>query len=114
MLADHGEFVPFAVALDTSGETRTVMGDPGSGERASRDEVLDVLIAGQRSDRNTLRAVALVADVRMSDSDAVQVELEHSEGPAMAAYQHYRPRRFRNGVRFEGSIAGVASPSIWS
>lgn len=71
MLADHGEFVPFAVALDTSGETGTVMGDPGSGERPSSDEVLDVLIAGLRSDRNALRAVALVADVRMSDSDAV-------------------------------------------
>jgi len=113
MLDEHGEFFPFAVALSSSGETRTVLGDPGLGDRAPSEVVLEVLVAGLRNDRGNLRAVALVSDVRMSDSDAVAVELEHSEGPTMAVYLRYRARRFRGGVRFGGLVAGAGSPAIW-
>ena len=72
------------------------------------------LVQGVRGNRDRFVAVAFVSDVRTSESDAVRVELEHSEGPAMAVLLHYRKRRLRKGVEY-GRLAGMASTrAVWS
>ena len=74
-LDDRGEFFPFAVVISSVGESRIVGADPGKDERPASKEVLSLLTDGLRAGRDDLRAVALVADVRLADSDAIRVTL---------------------------------------
>lgn|SRR5690606_39076846 len=113
MLEQHGEFFPYAVALDESGEARMVAADPGMGEQPASLDVLAALASGLRSERDGLRAVALVSDVRLSDSDAVRVELEHREGQALAVFLPYKKRRLRKGVDYTEMSASAGNPQIW-
>jgi hypothetical protein len=69
-LDKHGEFFPYGVALDGTGEVRMVAGDPGEGEQPSSTAVLTTTAEGPRRDCDSIRAVPLVADVRLPDSDA--------------------------------------------
>jgi hypothetical protein len=57
--------------------------------------------------------MARVADVRTADSDAVRVELEHSEGPSLAVLLPYKKRRLRGGFEYGNLAATVATPAVW-
>jgi hypothetical protein len=114
MLDQHGEFFPYCVALESSGEARMIAGDPGQGERPPSTEVLATLVQGLRRERELLRAVAVVSDVRTAVSDAVRVELEHSEGPAMAVLLPYKKKRLRKGVDYGALGASAAQPAVWT
>ena len=114
MLDQHGEFFPYAVALDVSGEARTVAADPGGGEQPASLDVLATLTEGLRAERDGLRAVALVSDVRLSDSDAIRVELEHREGQALAVFLPYKKKRMRRGVEYSDMTAGPGAPQVWA
>ena len=113
MLDKRGEFFPYAAAITASGETRLIAGDPGEGEQPTSVAVIDVLVAGLRTERDTLRAVAVVSDVRRSDSDAVRVELEHAEGASIVVFQPYRKKRFGRGVEYGQITAGQGEPHVW-
>ena len=113
-LEKHGEFYPYGVSLSTAGDEGMVAGDPGAGERPASTAVLATLVEGLRRERDGLRAAALVADVRWSDGDAIRVELEHREGPAIAVLLPYEQKRFGRGVEFGNLTAGESSPQIWS
>jgi hypothetical protein len=114
MLERHGEFFPYGVALGASGDTRIVAGEPGQGERPLSTEVIALLIEGLRSERDTLRAVALVADIRSTESDAVRIDMEHQEGPTMAVLLPYKKKRLRKGVEFGSLTAVTATPTVWT
>ena len=114
MIDAHGEFFPYGVVLRSSAETRMVVGDPGQGEDPQSQDVLGAIVEGLRREREELRAVALVADVRLAESDAVRVELEHSEGPTMAVLLPYKKRRIRKGVEFGDLSATEAAPAVWT
>ena len=114
MLDKHGEFFPYAAAITTSGETRLIAGDPGEGEQPTSVAVLQVLVEGLRAERDTLRAAAVVSDVRRSDSDAVRVELEHEEGHAIVVFLPYQKKRLRRGVEYGQIAAGPGDLQVWS
>jgi hypothetical protein len=114
MLDKHGEFFPFAVAVDVHSDTRMIMADPALGERPPSAEVLATILQELQRTRDEFRAVARVADVCMADSDAVRVELEHSEGPSMAVLLPYKNRRLRGGIDYGNLLATVAAPAVWS
>lgn len=114
MLDRHGEFFPYAVAITASGETKNLAGDPGEGEEPSSVAVLQVLVEGLRAERDTLRAAAVVSDVRLPDSDAVRVEVEHEEGQAIVVLLPYRKKRLRRGVEFGETRAGQGDRQIWA
>lgn len=114
MLDQHGELLPYAVALDEAGEARMIAADPGRGEQPAIVDVLGMLTEGLRAQRDGLRAVALVSDVRLSDSDAVRVELEHREGQALAVFLPYRRKRIRRGVEYFDMTAGPGSRQVWA
>ena len=110
-LERYGQLSPFGVAVGADGQTRMLASDPGS--NPTSQQVLDLLIDGARSDKETLRAVAIVADVRLSDGDAVQVELEHREGSTMMVLLPYRPATPPAGIQFEPLRAGAGKRRIW-
>jgi hypothetical protein len=113
MLEEHGEFFPYGVAIDESGEARMVAADPAQGEQPASVEVLATLVAGLRSERESLRAVALVSDVRLAGSDAVRVEMEHRDGHALVVVLPYKKRRLRRGVDYGDLGAASGSPQVW-
>lgn len=113
MLDKHGEFFPYALAVSGSGETMQMAGDPGEGEQPSSVAVLQILVEGLRAERDTLRAAAIVSDVRLSDSDAIRVELEHAEGQAIVVLLPYRKKKLRRGVEYGETSAGQGERQIW-
>jgi hypothetical protein len=114
-LTQHGEFFPFAAAVDADGAPTLVSADPAAvGDRPASTEVLDHLLSGLRDRADDLRAVAVVADVRLESSDAVRVELEHRDGQAVRVLLPYRKKRLRRGVDY-GQLAAVpGQPHIWA
>jgi hypothetical protein len=91
-----------------------VAGDPGQGEQPAGLDVLATLVEGLRQQRGSLRAVAIVSDVRLTDSDAVRVDLDHRDGHAIAAFLPYATKRLRHGVEFGDLAAGPGSQQGWS
>lgn len=114
MLDKHGEFFPYGVAIDSSGETRLVAGDPDQGEQPKSVDVLQTLVKGLRAQRDELRAAAMVSDVRLSDSDAVRVEVEHREGQALVVLLPYKRKRLRRGIEYGELVAGSGESQIWT
>jgi hypothetical protein len=55
-----------------------------------------------------------VADVRVGESDAARVELEHRDGQAICVLLPYKRRRLRRGVDYGELGAAPAQPRIWS
>ena len=114
MLEKHGEFFPYAVAMSTTGEISLIAGDPGDGEQPTSVAVLEVLTDGLRETRNSNRAASLVSDVRLADSDALRVELEHQEGQAIVVLLPYRKKLLRRGVEYQPMRASEGERKIWS
>jgi hypothetical protein len=113
MLDEKGEFYPYAVALSDEGETQMVMGW-GGGEQPTSAAMVETLVAGLRGDRDSLRAAALVANVRTTGADSVQVELEHRDGHVIVVQLPYKKKRFGRGIEYGSLGAGTGSQRIWS
>jgi hypothetical protein len=113
MLARHGEFFPYAVGVSHLGEVRMFAADPGTGEQPLATDVLQDLCEGLRSERNALRAVALTSDVRVADSDAIHVALEHREGIAISVLLRYRHMN-GSGIEYGVLSADPGRAQIWA
>jgi hypothetical protein len=113
MLDDAGEFYPFGAAVDAHDEVRLLSGGPDLGEHPASTEVLAVLLNGLRNERDVLRAAAVVSDVRLADTDAVRVELEHRDGHALEVYLPYRKKRFLRGVDYFERTDEPGTRRIW-
>jgi hypothetical protein len=114
MLEKNGEFIPFGASVAVGGGIAMAAGDPGQGEYPQRIDVLATLIDGSRSTRQELRAVALVADVRVDGTDAVRVDLEHRDGHAMGLLLRYKKKRFGGGVDYGVLQAGTSRRQVWT
>jgi hypothetical protein len=75
--------------MSRDGEARILGGGLGGDASTAR---LPVLLDGLRSDRADFRAVAICSRVRLPDSDAVRVELEHQEGQTVHFVVPYNKR----------------------
>jgi hypothetical protein len=90
-----------------------VAGEPGKEDDRAAQAVLDVMVEGLRSQRDGLRAVALVSDVRIPDSDAIRVELEHRDGHTIVVLQPYTRKRFGRVVDYRDLMAMGGDPHVW-
>jgi hypothetical protein len=104
MLNEHGEFYPYAAALDTDGELNAVGADVDD----ERSEVVDVLVAlhqglRERAAEGAIRATGIAADVTLTDPDAVQVELDHAEADAVDIFVPYETEP--EGIKFGELVA---------
>ena len=113
LLERNGGFLPFGAAIERTGDTRLLQGDPGQGEHPKTDAVIATLLDGIRSTSHTMRCVALVMDVLMDGSDAVRVELEHRGGVVLRVLMPYRLRRVSGGVERGDLIVEPGQPMVW-
>lgn len=105
MLAQHGEFYPFAGVMDIHGKTRVVTGI------ATESELMITL--KKNAEQGEYRAVALCKNVRVTTSsgvtDAIQVVLEHKNGQHLHAFLPYQMAEDKivtyGELFFEGSEA---------
>lgn len=111
MLDKRGEFYQFGAAMSTGGEARLLGGDPS---RDASTAVLPVLLDGLRHDRADFRAVAICSYVRLPDSDAVRVELEHQEGQAVHFVVPYNKKRTSRGVEYGEPRRGTPFRQVWT
>jgi hypothetical protein len=114
MLEKSGEFYPFGAAMSTTGEARLLAADSGRDDRPASTAILATLLGEIRQARTDYRAVALCSDVRLTDSGAVRVELEHQEGAAMAVLLPYKKKRFGRGVEYGALRGGTADKQVWA
>lgn len=85
-LSERGEFLPFAMAVDTGGRIRMVEAGVNTAQ-AAREMNLQAL----RGMRGEIRAAALVVDVLLPEtgSSGIEVHLEHVDGPAIGVLEPY-------------------------
>jgi hypothetical protein len=113
MLEEHGDFLPYGVAVSTAGQIRMVAVDVGQRLRPSSVELLAMLVDGLRRRRDAIRAVALVFRVRLVASEAIRVELEHRDGQAVAVLLPYRRRRLRRRPQYGDLTTASGRHHLW-
>jgi hypothetical protein len=114
-LANRGEYYPYAATLGQDGTAGTLMAQSNEGdEHPDSVAVIASCVAALIDVRHTIRAGAVVSDVRLSDGgDAVRVDLEHSEGATLTVLLPYAKKRFR-GVAFGQLRAQSGERRIWA
>lgn len=103
LLGKHGEFFPVGATLASPGGQADLMavGDDGLGEQPESTAVLERLYGAAAAQRASIVAAAFASDVRLADGqDAVRVEVEHVNGPALEIVVPYRRSRLRRSVTF--------------
>ena len=115
MLERHGEFYPYAVKVELDGQVGMAAGDPDNGEQPASTRILELLYAGLRSERDALRASAVVAGVKYGSParDAIRVEIEHREGAHLAVYMPYSKKGLRRRVEYGALEAGPGESRVW-
>jgi hypothetical protein len=94
-LLEHGAFLPVALATTVDGELRLIAVTPDDLDDESAEVDVDAMIgelyAVLRQERDGFRAIAVISDVFLpeSDTDAIQMSVEHSDGTAISAVQPY-------------------------
>jgi len=115
-LVDHGEFFPYAAAVRTDGEVELIPARHDTHDDHPRSvDLIDACVAALVSQRNHIRAGAIVLDTRLSDgsSDAIRVDLEHAEGHAIRILLPYTKKRLRKKVDFGQLRAEAGKRQIW-
>jgi hypothetical protein len=116
-LAERGEFFPYATVVRTDGEAEMIAASPNpANDRPASSDVISSSVAQLISRRHQLRAAAVVADVSAPElgGDAIEVSLEHAEGPALRVLLPYTKRRFRKGIEYGQVRAESGARRIWS
>ena len=109
-----GEFFPFGAIVTTEGETKLLAADAIEGERPDSASIISMLLAEAQNKRGELRAVGICSDARATDSDAIKVDLDHSEGTALTVLLPYTQKRFGRGIEYSALQAGVATNQVWT
>jgi len=109
-----GEFFPFGAIVTAEGETKLLGADEMQEERPDSASILSMLLAKAQNTRGELRAVGICSNVRATESDAIKVDLEHSEGTALAVLLPYTQKRFGRGIEYSALQAGAATNQVWT
>jgi hypothetical protein len=109
-----GEFFPFGAIVTADGETRLLGADAMQDERPDSASIISMLLVDAQNKRAELRALGICSDIRAPDPDAIRVDLEHSEGVAMAVLMPYAKKRFGRGIKYSALQAGVATKQVWT
>ena len=116
-LAKHGEFFPYAAAVRTDGEAEMIAAPPNrADDRPASADVIAACLSKLTSRRDQFRAAALVADTKVLElgGDAIEVSLEHVEGPALRVLLPYSKRRFGRGIEYGQMRAQSGTKRVWA
>ena len=119
LLNQHGEFYPYAAAVDSDGDLAPV---PPLVETDDPD-VGDILVAlhaelRDQAAEGSIRASGIAADVTLTDpdsgetTDAVQVELDHADSDAVDIYVPYETKP--DGIQFGQLVAAQGREPVFS
>ncbi len=115
-LEKRGAFYPFAAVVGDQGSvemiaTRTAAG----GEHPNVANVIEDSLRALRQRRDHIRAGAIAVDVKLTDTkvDAIEVDLEHVEGQAIAVLLPYRRLSMRRGIEYQPLQAQAGPRRIW-
>jgi len=119
MLNQHGEFYPYAAALDSDGELNAV-GTDVDDESPDVGELLLALHEGLREQaaEGAIRASGIAADVTLTDpdsgetTDAVQVELDHADADAVDIFVPYETEA--EGIKFGELVAAEGREPVFA
>ena len=115
LLNEAGEFYPFGATVGQTGNTEMVMGHPGTGgDNPASSDTIDFLVKAFRGKSAEIRALALVANVRTAEYDAVRVDLEHRDGHAIAVLLPYKAIGPPLSVEYFPLRAGAGNPRVWN
>ena len=114
-LNQHGEFFPYAVVVRSDGQTAMVAAQPDAdNDQPASTDVIDACRTTLAEGRDQLRAAAVIADVRLSyGGDAIRVELEHTEGPALTILLPYSKKRFGRSIDYGEVQVALGARHIW-
>ena len=120
MLNEHGEFYPYAAALDTEGELNAVDAEVDDDASPDVGEVLLALHEGlrERAAEGAIRATGIAADVTLTDpdsgetTDAVQVELDHADADAVDIFVPYETED--EGIKFGELVAAEGREPVFA
>jgi hypothetical protein len=115
-LAARGEFYPYAAAIGKDGQAEMIAVQPDPGDdRPNSADVAAACFGALADTRNTIRAGAVVSDVRMSDGgEAIRVDLEHADGHALTVLLPYTMKRLTKNVEFGELRAQAGQRQIWT
>jgi hypothetical protein len=111
MLEQREKFHPFGAAMSTGGEERVLDGDLSADTGTT---VFGALLDGLRHDRADFRSVAICSHVRLPDSDAVRIQLEHQEGQAVHLVVPYSKNWPTRGVEYGEPRRGTPFRQVWT
>ena len=119
MLNEHGEFYPYAAALDSDGELNAVATDVDD-DSPDVAEALLALHVGlrERAAEGAIRASGIAADVTLTDpdsgetTDAVQVELDHADADAVDIFVPYETEN--EGIKFGELVAAEGREPVFA
>jgi hypothetical protein len=115
-LAKYGGFYPYAVVVRVDGQTEMVAAQPDTtDDNPASTDVIAACRQAITERRDQLRAAAIVADVHLPDhgGDAIQVDLEHAEGPTLRVLLPYTKKRVRNSIGYSQLRASAGIRTIW-
>jgi hypothetical protein len=120
MLNEHGEFYPYAAALDSDGQLNAVGADVEDDDSSDVGEVLLALHEGlrERAAEGAIRATGIAADVTLTDpdsgetTDAVQVELDHADADAVDVFVPYETEP--DGIKFGELVAAEGREPVFT
>jgi hypothetical protein len=120
MIEKHGEFYPYAAALDTSGEIQMVAGYAGE-EHPDSSDLIELLYEGltQQSSAGEIRAAGVCADVRVTPpnsrdmTDAIRVSIEHASSDPIDVFMPY-VRRKRRSPQYGELFAQAGTARLFS
>ena len=113
MLARHGEFFPYAVGVSQLGEVRMFAAEPGTGEQPAVDRRAAGPPRGSAVGAKRIARGGAHLRRAVADSDAIRVELEHSEGIAISVLLRYRHRN-GSGIEYGALSADPGRAHIWA
>ena len=110
-LAKYGELVPFAMTVTLDGQ-QGIQASLPPGDGPMTLDFLGLLTEALRQSAPGLRAIAVIVDVRLEQSDGVRMQLEHREGHAITVVLPYTLDR-QHGRVIEGELLAMPGDSTW-
>ncbi|MDH3754425.1 MAG: hypothetical protein OEU32_11195 [Acidimicrobiia bacterium] len=115
-LEERGGFVPYAAAVRIDDEVEIMAADMSAAIPAETDVVLEELVTDLRDRADSVRAGAVISEIRLPDSnaDAIRIRVEHRDGVALDVYLRYQMVGAYGEVAYSSPVSEPGTPVIFA
>jgi hypothetical protein len=116
-LDQNGDFIPFPMVVKSDGELALIgLEQPVTPTPPDPQEVIAGIVGLFRDRRNSIRALAIASDVEIpaEATDAVEVRLEHRDGPSVTVLVPYQIDPLDDSYLYDEPIVTDAQAQIWT